>query len=204
MVPATANKRIKEHLMLKPYITIPLGLLLWALVIAHCFKPAPKPYTKDLSKTPDILTLGEDIYEGFPVAPYIDKEYECFLRAVYNEAYSEGVAGQQAVAQVLYNRYISREFPEDMCLIIGQRQGRVYQFPWMRERNKRELVLEQHVIEEMSEYLASIYMGVYTVPKLERATYFKRCDVPNDVWWKSLTVAAKIGDHCFYNTKAKP
>lgn len=185
--------------MLKPYITIPLGLLLWALVIAHSLKPAPKPYMGDLSKTPDILSLGEDIYEGYePSRLYIDREYECFLRAVYNESYSESIQGQQAVAQVLYNRHISRKFPEDMCSIIGQRAGRVYQFPWMRERDKRELVLERHVIDEMSEYLASVYMGVYTVPKLERATYFKRCDIKGDSWWNTLQMVAKIGDHCFY------
>lgn len=188
---------------MKPYITIPLGLLLWALVIAHCFKPAPKPYTGDLAKKPDVLSLGEDIYEGFPVEKFIDREYECFLRAVYNESYSESIQGQQAVAQVLYNRYVSRKFPDDMCSIIWQRTGRVFQFPWMRERNKRELKLEQYVIDEMSEYLASVYMGVYTVPKLERATYFKRCDVKGDSWWNSLKMVAKIGDHCFYNTKSK-
>lgn len=188
---------------MKPYITIPVGLLLWALVLIHSLKPAPKPYTGDLSKTPNILSLGEDIYEGFPVEKFIDREYECFLRAVYNESYSESIQGQQAVAQILYNRYVSRKFPDDMCSIIGQRTGRVYQFPWMKEVNKRELVLEQQIIDEMSEYLASVYMGVYTVPKLERATYFKRCDVKWDSWWSTLKMVAKVGDHCFYNTKSK-
>ena len=42
-----------------------------------------------------------------PKWPYIDREYT-FLKAVYIESYNEGVKGQQAVAQVLYNRYVSR------------------------------------------------------------------------------------------------
>jgi hypothetical protein len=71
----------------------------------------------------------------------------------------------------------------------------------MREKNKRELTLEDNIIDEMSNYLASIYVGVYTVPKLERASYFKRCDVKGDSWWSSLRMVAKIGDHCFYQTK---
>ena len=54
----------------------------------------------------------------------------------------------------------------DMCSIIEQRQGRVHQFPWMREKNKRELILEDNIIDEMSNYLASVCRA-YTVPKLE-------------------------------------
>ena len=191
---------MKHYIPLKALAyTIPLlGTISF---LYEAYRPIKTHYTGDLSTIPNVQSLGEDIYEGFPISPFIDREYECFLRAVYNEAYSEGIAGQQAVAQVLYNRYISRKFPEDMCLIISQRTGRIYQFPWMRERNKRELLLEQQIIEEMSEYLASVYMGVYTVPKLERATYFKRCDVKGDSWWNSLKMVAKIGDHCFYQKK---
>ena len=168
----------------------------------QAYTKSQRHYSGDLSIAPDILSLGEDIYAGFePKRPYIDREYACFLKAVYIESYSEGIKGQQAVAQVLYNRYVSREFPEDMCSIIEQRQGRVHQFPWMREKNKRELILEDNIIDEMSNYLASVYVGAYTVPKLERATYFKRCDVKGDSWWSSLKMVAKIGDHCFYQTK---
>ena len=158
-------------------------------------------YTGTLNSPPNILSLGEDIYEGFPVYTAVSEEYECFLRAVYNEAYSEGISGQQAVAQILYNRYVSGLFPDNMCDIIGQRVGRVYQFPWMQYSNKRNLVLEDNVIEEMSQYLDSIYLGMYTVPKLERANYFKRCDVKGDSWWNTLKMVAKIGDHCFYQLR---
>lgn len=187
----------------------PLKGLAYAILllgsISFFYQAYTKPqghYIGDIGTTPDILSLGEDIYAGFePKRPYIDREYACFLKAVYIESYSEGIKGQQAVAQVLYNRYVSREFPEDMCSIIEQRQGRVFQFPWMRERNKRELILEDNIIDEMSNYLASVYVGAYTVPKLERATYFKRCDVKGDSWWSSLKMVAKIGDHCFYQKR---
>jgi spore germination cell wall hydrolase CwlJ-like protein len=187
---------VMKHI--KPISTLILGFL--AVIAISNYTPA-KPYIGDLSKTPDMLSLGEDIYEGFPVYSGITEEYECFLRAVYNEAYSEGVKGQQAVAQILYNRYVSGKFPDNMCSIIGQRVGRVYQFPWMQYSNKRNLVLEDNVIEEMSQYLDSIYLGMYTVPKLERATYFKRCDVKGDSWWNTLKMVAKIGDHCFYQKR---
>lgn len=181
------------------YATLLLGSLSF---LYQAYTKPQRHYIGDLSRVPDILSLGEDIYAGFePNRPYIDREYACFLKAVYIESYSEGIKGQQAVAQVLYNRYVSREFPEDMCSIIEQKQGRVYQFPWMMERNKRELILEDNIIDEMSNYLASVYVGAYTVPKLERATYFKRCDVKGGSWWSSLKMVAKIGDHCFYQKR---
>ncbi len=185
---------------IKPISTLILGFL--AIIVISNYPP-PKPYIGDLSKTPDMLSLGEDIYEGFPLVNTLDREYECFLRAVYNEAYSEGIAGQQAVAQVLYNRYTSSKFPNDMCDIIHQRVGSVYQFPWIKNEYKKNLSLDQKIIEEMSEYLDTIYFGVYTVPKLEKATYFKRCDVKGGGWWRKLKMVAKIGDHCFYQSKSK-
>ena len=65
------------------------------------------------------------------------------------------------------------------------------------------LRLTEPLYDEMTNYLASIYVGRYTVPKLEKANYFKRCDVKGDSWWSSLRMVAKIGDHCFYQTKGK-
>ena len=70
------------------------------------------------------------------------------------------------------------------------------------EKNKRELILEDNIIDEMTIYLASIYVGGYTVPKLEKANYFKRCDVKGGSWWSSLRMVAKIGDHCFYQKRS--
>jgi spore germination cell wall hydrolase CwlJ-like protein len=162
-------------------------------------------YIGDINQPVAVDSLGSNIWEGFelPYDAVIDKEYECFVRAVYIESYAEGIKGQQAVAQVLVNRSLSRQFPESFCDIIAQRQGRVYQFPWMGERNKRGLILEDNIIDEMTIYLASIYVGGYTVPKLEKANYFKRCDVKNDSWWSSLRMVAKIGDHCFYSNRGE-
>ena len=195
---------------MKPYNTLKAltytALLLGSIsFIYQASRPLKIDYIGDLTKPVAVESLGSNIWEGFelPYDAIIDKEYECFLRAVYIESYSEGIKGQQAVAQVLVNRSLSRQFPESMCDIVAQRVGRVYQFPWMRERNKRELSLDKEVIDEMTIYLASIYVGGYTVPKLERANYFKRCDIKGDSWWSSLRMVAKIGDHCFYQTKGR-
>lgn len=190
----------------------PLKALTYTLLllgsISFLYQAYTKPerqYIGDINQPVAIDSLGANIWEGFelPYDAVIDKEYECFIRAVYIESYSEGIKGQQAVAQVLVNRSLSQQFPESMCDIVAQRVGRVYQFPWMRERNKRELILEQYIIDEMTIYLASIYVGGYTVPKLEKANYFKRCDVKGDSWWSSLRMVAKIGDHCFYSKRGK-
>jgi hypothetical protein len=99
----------------KPFKALAYTILLLGS-ISFLYQAYTKPqrhYIGDLSRVPDILSLGEDIYAGFePKRPYIDREYACFLKAVYIESYNEGIRGQQAVAQVLYNRYVSRDFPE--------------------------------------------------------------------------------------------
>lgn len=190
----------------------PLKALTYTLLllgsISFLYQAYTKPerqYIGDINQPVAIDSLGANIWEGFelPYDAVIDKEYECFIRAVYIESYSEGIKGQQAVAQVLVNRSMSQQFPESFCDIVAQRQGRVYQFPWMREKNKRELSLDKEIIDEMTNYLASIYVGGYTVPKLEKANYFKRCDVKGDNWWSSLRMVAKIGDHCFYSKRGE-
>lgn len=190
-----------------PLKTLTLATLLLGSLsfLYQASRPVKIDYIGDINQPVAIESLGSNIWEGFelPYDAVIDKEYECFLRAVYIESYNEGMLGQQAVAQVLVNRSMSQQFPESFCDIVAQRVGRVYQFPWMRERNKRELSLDKEIIDEMTNYLASIYVGGYTVPKLEKANYFKRCDVKNDSWWSSLRMVAKIGDHCFYQKRGK-
>lgn len=192
--------------LFKRYPLLPYTLVATLLLISPIEPSRQLKWHPDTwGETKTLASIGENIYQGFdmPYDAVLDKEYECFLRAVYVESYSEGIKGQQAVAQVLVNRSLSREFPESMCDIVSQRVGRVYQFPWMREKNKRELSLDKEIIDEMTIYLASIYAGGYTVPKLEKASYFKRCDVKGDSWWSSLRMVAKIGDHCFYSKRGE-
>lgn len=144
----------------------------------------------------DIITLGQDIFDG-----YVDREYHCFLRAVYWESFDEGILGQQSVAQVLFNRLMSDTFPNDMCKITSQRLGSHYQFQWMNNSKKRNYKLSYQQIEYMSQYLASIYVGQYVVPSLQNALYFKQCRV-NSSWWKNKTkYLTRVGNHCFYTNK---
>lgn len=209
MKPIILSEATYKPLQLLTYTTVAFmatTLLLGSLSFLYqaCTQPE-RHYIGDINQPVAVESLGSNIWEGFelPYDTVIEKEYECFIRAVYIESCSEGLKGQQAVAQVLVNRSLSQQFPESMCDIVAQRQGRVYQFPWMRERNKRELSLDKEIIDEMTIYLASIYVGGYTVPKLEKANYFKRCDVKGDSWWSSLRMVAKIGDHCFYSKRGK-
>jgi len=131
--------------------------------------------------------------EGYDLAR-INKEYYCLLKAVYVEAYSEGQEGQQAVAQVIYNRYLSQDFPNDVCEVIYQ-DG---QFQWTKSY-KDKVVLDDKIIEELDQKVASVFLGVYTVPKLEDAIYFKRCDsAKGSKFWKSRKMVRRVGNHCFY------
>jgi len=131
------------------------------------------------------------------------QEFKCFANIVWHEARGDGVMSQQAVAQVVYNRYTSEDFPEGFCGVMRHRTGEVWQFSWMGDRKVKHLQPSPEELDDMSYYLASIYVGAYTVNGLEEALFFRKCEKPKKKWWTGLKPLGKIGSHCYYSERVK-
>ena len=58
------------------------------------------------------------------------KEFQCLAEALYFEARGESVKGQAAVAEVILNRRDSGLFPNTVCGVVNQGNGRSCQFSY--------------------------------------------------------------------------
>jgi spore germination cell wall hydrolase CwlJ-like protein len=112
----------------------------------------------------------------------------CLATALYYEARSESLEGQLLVAEVVYNRVESEEFPDTVCDVVTQ-PG---QFPWADEPLQ---------IEEGEEFLSmvtlagNIYLGYTELPGTD-ALFFH--SGPRKGWFKTRRRIGRYGSHTFY------
>jgi hypothetical protein len=122
---------------------------------------------------------------------------DCLTAAVYYEAASEPLEGQQAVAQVVLNRVRHPAFPKTVCGVVfqGSNQSTGCQFTftcdgsmnrtpqagaWERARRVAEAALAGFVMKSVGD--ATHYHTDYVVP----------------YWATTLTKIAKVGSQIFY------
>lgn len=122
----------------------------------------------------------------------------CLTQAVYFEARSEPVEGQEAVAQVVMNRTRMPQYPREVCDVVFQGADRptgcqfsftcngVLGQPTEPEAWTRAQQVAQHALS-----------GFIYLP-LKDATHFHAAWV-NPYWSGSLTRLGQIGGHIFYH-----
>ncbi len=110
---------------------------------------------------------------------------ECLAKIVYFEAGNQSLEGKVAVAYVVYNRARSRQFPNDYCSVINQKN----QFT----NKKRKIHYEKNYLE--SECVANSFILLPDPTK--GAKYFHNKHTGND-WMKGRKRGIVIGDHLFY------
>ncbi len=127
---------------------------------------------------------------------------ECLAMAVYYEAASEGVAGQQAVAQVVLNRVNHPAYPAGVCNVVFQGSERVTgcQFSFTcdgsmaRKPNKYAWV---RALDIANKALAGEVFG-----KVGLATHYHTHAV-RPVWAPHLHPVGALGEHRFYRWRGK-
>lgn len=118
----------------------------------------------------------------------VDKEFDCLVRNVYQEARGEPYKGKVAVALVTLNRTKSERFPSTICGVVYQKG----QFSWTKNYAKVKVNVEQWQAAKDAAFAA--YMGVETLGMF-KATHFHNNQV-NPRW--KLRKVATIGNHHFY------
>ena len=134
---------------------------------------------------------------SYPAAIDQMRSVDCLAAAVYYEAASEPVSGQEAVAQVVLNRVRHPAFPHTVCGAVFEGanrptgcqfsftcDGSMARIPspqgWARARAVAEWALSGHVYEAVG--WATHYHADYVVP----------------YWASTLRKVAVIGRHIFY------
>jgi len=125
------------------------------------------------------------------------KELKCLAENMYHESKGEGSIGWLAVGMVTMNRVESKRYPNTICKVVYQNNGKVWQFSWAG--TKKKLTKPKKVLyNKIYELAVLIYLydeHLYDVT--DDAIYF-HADYVNPYWSKKVKKTVKIGSHIFY------
>lgn len=130
------------------------------------------------------------------------KEYakaeRCLANAIYFEARSEPVRGQQAVAQVVVNRAFSGFYPNDICGVVYQNAHRHLscQFTFACD-GKSKAITERGHWARANRIAKQTLDGQIYVPEVAKSTHYHAVYVhPN--WVREMKKLVRYGVHQFY------
>ena len=124
---------------------------------------------------------------------------DCLADAMYYEARGEGVDGQMAVAEVIYNRMRSGYYPKTICEIVfegsGLHTGCQFSFTCNGEMNRRREAADWRRIHRLA---LRIVLGQARLGDLtDGALSFHAVDVAPG-WSDTMERTTQIGNHIFY------
>jgi len=149
-----------------------------------------------------VLILPFQVLAGSIIDCNKSRGNEVFVLAcnIYQEARSESVVGQWAVALVTKNRVESDLFPNTYKEVVWQRRGRTPQFSWTLDGKSDKVYNKQawHIALRIAELLINpeIQVNDFT----EGAMWY-HADYVNPSWAKKFKKLFIIGKHVFYITK---
>lgn len=130
------------------------------------------------------------------------KEYakaeRCLANAIYFEARSEPIRGQQAVAQVVVNRVFSGFYPNDICGVVYQNAHRHLscQFTFACD-GKSKAITERGHWARANRIAKQTLDGQIYVPEVAKSTHYHAVYVhPN--WVHEMKKLVRFGVHNFY------
>ncbi len=158
-----------------------------------------------------IISLYFLVLSIFSFADDYDEQTICLAQNIYHEARGEVINGQIAVSNVVLNRVESKQFTNDICSVVYQRNQieiidkvlkflripAFCQFSWTCDLNtndsysdleswKNSLTLAQKIILDSDDLTNG-------------ATHYYNPDkVPTPSWANKLTKTIIIGNHHFY------
>lgn len=137
--------------------------------------------------------------QPFRMAGALDasRDLDCLAQAVYYEARGEGLAGMQAVAQVVLNRVRHPAFPKSVCGVVYQgaalRTG--CQFSFVCDGSMRRG--KEPGAWRRAREVAARAMGGYVMAAVGNSTHFHTTGVAPG-WRNHLLRVTQVGTHVFY------
>ncbi|HEY3815031.1 MAG TPA: cell wall hydrolase [Caulobacteraceae bacterium] len=124
------------------------------------------------------------------------RDLDCLTQAVYFEARGEGLAGMQAVAQVVLNRVRHPAFPKTICGVVFQGAGAGgCQFSFACDGSMHRGVEAE--AWRRSRDVAAKALGGYVMTAVGNATHFHTVEV-NPGWRSTMLRVAQVGTQIFY------
>ncbi|MGN6377110.1 MAG: cell wall hydrolase [Sphingomonas sp.] len=121
----------------------------------------------------------------------------CLTAAVYYEARSQSIEGQEAVAQVVLNRVRNPAFPASVCGTVHEGSSRETgcQFTFTCDGSTAARI--DHAAWDRARRVAAAALGGFVYAPVGSATYYHTTAV--HPWWAPrLAEVAQIGAHIFY------
>jgi hypothetical protein len=119
----------------------------------------------------------------------------CLTQAVYYEAGYEPIEGRRAVAQVVLNRLRHPAFPNSVCGVVYQNNGRVCQFTFVCDGALSRAPARG--AWQQAEAVARAALAGYVEASVGGATHYHAIYVAPR-WAPLLAKVSEIGQHIFY------
>jgi spore germination cell wall hydrolase CwlJ-like protein len=123
------------------------------------------------------------------------KEISCMAKNIYFEAGNESYEGKQAVSQVVINRVNDPRYPKDVCSVIYQRRGKLYQFSWVGQK-KRYIADNESWYDCVDVATKTMNASISHEGLAKTNALFYHADYVRPKW--KLRKLAQIGKHIFY------
>jgi spore germination cell wall hydrolase CwlJ-like protein len=185
--------------------TVRLLPLAFLLLLAACAQPRSLP-TAPAGGADETVARQDEAGDQLAALPKVEPmppykatpaERKCLAQAVYFESRAESIRGQQAVAAVVLNRVRSDRFPDDICAVVRQGNGKRHQcqFSWFcdgRSDKPRDMSAWATALE-----VADAALNGAIDDPTHGALFFHATHV-KPRWRKKLTQTAAIDNHVFY------
>ncbi|MDR3496664.1 MAG: cell wall hydrolase [Ancalomicrobiaceae bacterium] len=168
-----------------------------ALFAAPDASAAPGPAVAALDTVTKPVPMRPSAYADLPKSVKDDRQQQCLVDAIYFGAADQGTKAQQAVAQVMLNRVLSRVYPNTICGVVYQRTDRRHcQFDFMCSHHlgveRDEATWRRAVVVAREATAGRVYLD-----DIADSTHFRSgSDKPD--WASQMQRVAKIGGLTFY------
>lgn len=144
--------------------------------------------------------LAEDRDPKFVTMAQREKELECLSKNIYYEAGIESFEGKVAVAQVTLNRVLSKDFPNDICSVVYEKNivyNRVIcQFSWYCEQKTKVKPIHEATYKESEAVAKKVLLEGFRLSIISEDVLYYHANYVNPKWRKQRVT--QIGKHIFY------
>lgn len=125
------------------------------------------------------------------------KQLKCLAENMYHESKGEGDMGWLAVGMVTMNRVDSERYPNTICEVVYQNNGKVWQFSWAGTKKKLTKP-KKELYNKIYELALLIYLYDHKMHDVTKDAIYFHADYVEPYWSKKVERTVKIGSHIFY------
>lgn len=150
-----------------------------------------------MTHKPKIKNLPPTTITEYKFTENQKKQLDCLAKNMYHESKGEGSFGWLAVGMVTMNRVESKRYPNTVCKVVYQNNGKVWQFSWAGTKKKLTKP-KKELYNEIYQLAILIYLHHSKMHDVTDDALFFHADYVSPYWSKKMQKTTKIGRHIFY------